>query len=272
MSYDTTGLTVILPQNLDSLEPIQIIDRAGLKAVLVERYALEKLPEDWYMGEGFYVLLSQLSEDNSFTAYVGQTDYSFRLRLHDHDDSKDFWRVAVLFKRAANDDPFTRTETRYLEGIMVDALKSSPNVKVTNIKPTGEKNMPDHNKAYMETMLLSALRVLFMRGYRNQHLGSITRKLETAQNKPTITPTPVLASTPRQTPGSADTNTALRKICQHIYSTTPESQKSYQYWSGNKLLAQIAETKPTTKEELSQIPGVRNYLLLGAAEITALFR
>jgi hypothetical protein len=263
----TVGLTVVLPQNLDYLEPIEVFDKFGLRSALIERYALGNLPSEWDRAEGFYVLLSSITPDNKFTAYVGQTDYSFRRRLADHDGSKDYWSLAVLFKRDAG-EPFNRNETRYLEGLMVTALQSSPNVTVRNIKPTGEKNLPEHDKAYMDSMLLSALRVLFLRGYRNAHLGAITRTLESAEisTSPTVVRPPVTVvqppatvsappftapALPRMTVPTFSVPTALPMVepVAPVVESTPEPPKTLGSLLFGPRKKQPAQSQPQLSDE-----------------------
>jgi len=287
-----TKLDVAVPQTLDSLEPIELIDKAnGLRGAFVERYALQALSNgDWDKEtRGFYVLLSHINPDNTFTAYVGQTDYSFARRLRDHDGTKDYWNLAVLFKRDNNEDPFNRSETRFLEGAMVEALQSSPNVTVMNQKPTGEKILSDWDKPYMEQVLLSALRILFLRGYRNSHMGAITRHLESkasapspvannAQVRETVTPPafPVLSMNHQvKAPVEQDLHPVLRAIAQDIHQQLKNVgvvDKFYKTWASDKNIAAIIESRPTTEAELQAIQGVGARFLSRADEITKLFR
>lgn len=211
MSSNVTSLNVVVPQNLDSLRPITLKDNVSrLNAAYVERYAISNLPPEWDKATGCYVLLSHIQEDNKFIAYVGKTDYSFKVRLDDHNKKKDFWRLAVLFRRELS-DPFSKGETSYFEGLLVDALKSSPNVRVTNSDMvfTGDRVFGEEDKAGMDGVLLAALRVLFLRGYRNAHMAQITSTLEKEEQQAnpippviipemlsTVTPEPVVPPAP----------------------------------------------------------------------------
>lgn len=211
MFSDVTSLNVVVPQNLDSLRPITLKDNVSrLNAAYVERYAINNLPPEWDKATGCYILLSHIQEDNKFIAYVGKTDYSFKVRLDDHNKKKDFWRLAVLFRRELS-DPFSKGETSYFEGLLVDALKSSPNVQVTNSDMvfTGDRVFGEEDKAGMDGVLLAALRVLFLRGYRNAHMAQITSTLEKEEQQAnpippviipemlsTVTPEPVVPPTP----------------------------------------------------------------------------
>jgi hypothetical protein len=164
---DRIGLSASIPQLTGSYEPIEITDRkANLKAAFVDRDILSSLrsPEWDKDSHGFYVLLSPIDDQNRFTVYVGQTDYSFTRRLFEHNKVKDFWRSAVLFKHVNHSD-FNRMHTRYLEGLLVDAMKAYPNATVTNIKPTGEKDLSPEDKSWMDDVLEGVLRVLQLRGY-----------------------------------------------------------------------------------------------------------
>ena len=174
-----TSLTLGIPNTLNSLEPIEIKDeQANLHAAYVERYAVANLPAEWDKEvEGFYVLLSHINPDNTFAAYVGKTDWSFSRRLKSHLQNKEFWNLAILFKKNSVEG-FNRNQTAYIEGELVNALSSSPNVTLTNGKPTGDRTFNEWDKPYMEQVLLACLRILFIRGYRNAHMGAITQVLE----------------------------------------------------------------------------------------------
>lgn len=194
-----TSLTVGVPSTLNSLEPIEIKDeQASLHAAYVERYAVPYLPAEWDKNvEGFYILLSHINADNTFTAYVGKTDWSFARRLRSHLESKDYWSTAILFKKNSLEG-FNRNQTAYMEGELVKALTASPNVTVKNDKLTGDRNFSEWDKPYMETVLLACLRVLFLRGYRNAHMGAITQSLEERPLPPktSVAPPPVITAPP----------------------------------------------------------------------------
>jgi hypothetical protein len=286
-------LDVAVPDTLDSLEPIELIDRmSSLRAAFVERYAIAALKRSYWDKDtkGFYVLLSHINADNTFTAYVGQTDYSFERRLREHDKTKDYWNLAVLFKRD-HEVPFNRSETRFLEGAMVDALKSSPNVSVTNEKATGEDALSDWEKPYMEQILLSALRVLFLRGYRNSHLGAITRKLETdtakRAEKPQIENQPVPRREPPKVPVSRvystsvlgsdkeDMYAAVERIGQEIHEKILEEKgkdKFYSSWAKAKTIADIVDARPQSAQELKAIHNVGANFLSRTEDIIQLFK
>lgn len=172
-NYQYHKLTVLAPYSLDSLLPLEIMDNSSaVKASFVERYAIEKLSPEWLNACGFYILFSHIRSDGSFDAYVGKASNGFSKRLKSHDENKDFWRVALLIRRDTTDG-FTTTESLYLEGRMRKVLTSSPHVKVHNIAPTGDNTLPEHDKQSMESIVLSALRIMFLRGYRNSSLGFI---------------------------------------------------------------------------------------------------
>jgi len=286
-------LDVAVPDTLDSLEPIELIDRmSSLRAAFVERYAISSLKRsEWDKDtKGFYVLLSHINTDNTFTAYVGQTDYSFERRLREHNKTKDYWNVAVLFKRD-NEVPFNRSETRFLEGAMVNALQSSPNVQVTNDKATGEDALSDWEKPYMEQVLLAALRVLFLRGYRNSHLGAITRKLENDTTKRAKSVQsevkPVVRREPPKLPvsrvygtsilpsSSEDAYAAVERIGREIHENIVAEKgndKFYASWAKEETIAAIVHAKPQSAQELKAIHGVGANFLSRAEDIIHLFR
>lgn len=290
-----TSLTLGIPNTLNSLEPIEIKDeQANLHAAYVERYAVNNLPAEWDKEvEGFYVLLSHINPDNTFTAYVGKTDWSFSRRLRSHVQNKDFWNLAILFKKNSIEG-FNKNQTSYMEGELAKALSSSPNVTLTNEKPTGDRTFNDWDKPYMEQVLLACLRILFIRGYRNAHMGAITQTLE----EPTKT-TPVAGILPpktvtgappkpveytQQTPQTqpvthstppANNFEALKRIAQKIKAEHPDKVASYKYWASNANLNTIIDAAPQTIEELSRIKLNNNWhiqvYMLEAEEVVKLF-
>jgi len=192
---DRIGLNVSIPQTVDSYEPIEITDKkANLKAAFVDRDVLSSFrsPEWDKDSHGFYVLLSPLDEQHKFVVYVGQTDYSFTRRLFEHNKAKDFWHLAVLFKHVNHSD-FNRMHTRYLEGLLVDAMKAYPNAKLVNIKPTGEKDLAPEDKPWMDDVLAGVLRVLQLRGYY-RHTGSSAPVPQLFAKKQTVPSAPKVPS------------------------------------------------------------------------------
>lgn len=195
-------LTVLAPYSLDSMKPLEIIDEdSNLKAAFVERYAIEHVTNDWKSNAcGFYILFSHLRADHTFDVYVGRTSANFLRRLRSHDEQKDYWNTALLVQKN-NNQGFTSTQSGYLEGRMRDILDISANVTVHNSAPTGDTTIAEHEKYLMEKVILSTLRMMFLRGYRNASMANVADKITQAiVEKPVITPTPVIEAAPVSAP------------------------------------------------------------------------
>jgi hypothetical protein len=283
-NYQYHKLTVLAPYSLDSLLPLEIMDNSSaVKASFVERYAIDKLSSEWLDACGFYILFSHIRDDGSFDAYVGKASNGFSRRLKSHDENKDFWRVALLIRRDTSEG-FTTTESLYLEGRMRQVLAISPNVKVHNIAPTGDKTLPEHDKQTMESIVLSALRIMFLRGYRNSALGFIADRItadkiqgfEPARATPTYPiednypATADMLSDSIYTDGDEDFWTYDREQIAS-YADTDARFTALRLWRSAKAqdlgwptycvfrdkdLTVIAEINPKTLDELAKISGV----------------
>lgn len=178
------NLTVLAPQSLDSLLPIEIIDDSSpIRASFVERYGIEHLPAAWKEACGFYILLSPLNAENAFEAYVGKASNGFYNRLRSHDKEKPWWSVALLVFKD-RDPGFSSTQSAYMEGKMREILESSPNVTVHNIAPTGDRTLPAWEQGAMEAIALSTLRIMFLRGYRNSSMARTADDLVAGAESP----------------------------------------------------------------------------------------
>ena len=251
-----TGLTVAVSQTLDSMKPIEIIDElGGLQAAILPRHARKALPIEWNKVEGFYVLLSHVNFDNTFTVYVGQTDYDFGLRLQKHDEEKDYWHVAILFKNYSL-IPFDRMQTRYMEGLLVEAMQGFENAVVMNIKPTGEKNLSDISKPRMEAVLSSALRIMFLRGYYNSSVSSVRKNVAPFSTTSDDTDKELFAR--------------IRMIAEEIKGTE-KGASGYNKWAKPKNIEAIVLARPQNIAELDAVSGVGANFLSRGEDIVRLF-
>lgn len=285
-NYQYHKLTVLAPYSLDSLLPLEIVDESSaVKASFVERYAIDKLSDDWLNACGFYILFSHIREDGSFDAYVGKASNGFHRRLKDHDENRDFWRVALLIRRGTTEG-FTTTQSLYLEGRMREILSSSPNVTVHNVAPTGDKTLPEYDKQMMEAIALSALRIMFLRGYRNSSMGFIADSItadkiqgfEPARSTPAYPidesnlAFPIVIPEPEPTIAQDETDfwtydrnkvasfaeVDARFSALRVWRLAVARENSWSAWIvfSDKQLTAIANANPSTLDELSKIPGL----------------
>lgn len=121
---------------------------------------------DWNSSrkQSVYVLLSDVV-DGSFTMYVGYTSGDFQQRFtRDHLKTKDFWSRAVIFV-PASEHGISSTEALWLEGHVVDLFSGSSNVRLTNIKHTGDRSIRDTDLYGLHMIAESIMRVLSLLGY-----------------------------------------------------------------------------------------------------------
>jgi hypothetical protein len=262
METQTTSLRTIIPIDINSLTPIQVEDGATLvRGAYVERYAHDKLPNDWYHTNGFYVLLSNIKEGHKFTAYIGQTSM-FGKRIKQRHETKPWWTLAVLFRREGV--PFDTTQMNYLEGALRDALATSPNVTIENIANTGDKTLHPEHQWNMETITLSALRILFLRGYRNAHMAEEITKIQnnlTTKNSTLNTEQPITLI--------AKDNILREKIRTWRWETAKQHFAGNAHWVfSNKTLDDLITLKPQTIEELTLILGNKKTKILNDYGLT----
>lgn len=160
-------LKIFLPVNVDVSSVIEIHDDTSMAlGVFVERGNIYQLPERLHEVCGFYVLLSPLALDGSYEAYVGKASNGFYRRLKEHDQTKNWWNAGILIHRDSSTG-LSSTQAAYLEGEMRNVFEKASHVKVHNIAATGDKTLPDYEKAFMATIINSALSMLGIRGYHH---------------------------------------------------------------------------------------------------------
>lgn len=270
-SLNYQNLVVLAPQSLDSLLPLEIIDdTSAVRAAFVEKYGIHSLPDNWKNSCGFYILFSPLRDDNSFEAYVGKATNGFFNRLNHHYDDKSWWRTAMLVYRDTTAG-FSSTQSSYLEGRMRDILDLSPHVTVHNIASTGDRTLPEWEKPAMESVVLSALRIMFLRGYRNASMGFVAdmitadtvdgfKPARTAPVVPpllekTVTRRPVLVANDMvfALPEQEKKFAALRDWRKQV---SKDAGISAYLVFNNKELQSIVEKNPASIEELLSVHGV----------------
>lgn len=155
---------VSFPLESDYSELIEVRDH-NVVAGIVNRDKAAFLG-DWNSNrkQGVYVLLSDVNS-GSFTMYVGYTSGDFQQRFtRDHLKTKDFWSRAVMFV-PASEHGISSTEVLWLEGHVVDLFSGSSNVRLTNIKHTGDRSIRDTDLYGLHMIAESIMRVLSLLGY-----------------------------------------------------------------------------------------------------------
>lgn len=162
-------LTVITPHLPESFEPLEVIDHEnGVRAAVVERQAINLLPEKWKEACGFYILLSRIRGNGFYDVYVGKSSRDFTSRLKSHDQTKSYWKIAILIEKDSSVG-FNSMQSSYLEGRMREVLDNTKNVNVYNAAPTGDRTLPEYEYSSMEKIIVSAVRIMLLNGYRLSH-------------------------------------------------------------------------------------------------------
>jgi hypothetical protein len=285
------GLEVNIPENVELDEPITIYDSKGMiYGLFIERYnAHLRLPEDsespqWHKVPGFYVLLSSPNENNKINAYVGKTDTSFRGRINEHLETKDYWSYIVIFINGSR-KPFDGIETDYLEGAMHSELSSDKNIIIHNKKPTGvrgKEHLPSGFIPRMQDIIKASLRILALRGYRinapmplinnlSEELIVAPKTLNNIQSSkvkpilPALPPLPLLSE--RDTFRDKQKTHVLilsdeelflkiKRITEEIKLTPKRGVSRYGDWAAPDIINNIISTRPQNFEQLDKIKGV----------------
>lgn len=158
-------LTVTISTEKKSKGIVSIFDDvAALRALKVSRDRISDIPEEWKIGCGFYILVSETAE-GKFHAYVGKaTQNNFYTRLSSHRREKGNWSTAFLFRRDTSNG-LNSTQASYVEGAVYRVFETCPWINLINIKTAGDKTLLDHEVFYMNQVVKSALRILNIFGF-----------------------------------------------------------------------------------------------------------
>lgn len=284
---------VFLPVNINKSSVIEIHDDTSMAlGIFVERTNIYHLPEQLHEVCGFYVLLSPLALDGSYEAYVGKATNGFYRRLKEHDQTKNWWNVAILIHRDSSTG-LSSTQAAYLEGEMRDVFEKAHHVKVHNIAATGDKTLPDYEKTLMATIINSALGMLGIRGYyhiacpnynnaqnvseqpQDLAMGTATIAQPIASNKAPepIHPTPVavVIKNDDNSPDNSVSKTSSSEMFEKTESTDYFQELKKWRWKvaankgwhnrvymvlSDKDLHALVEARPQSISELLRVPGM----------------
>lgn len=242
------ALMTYAPDSLDSLAPLEIVDDLhAMNMAFVERYGINNLTDKWNDSQGIYLLFSHIKPGHKFEAYVGQTISGFHKRLIHHDKTKSFWDTAILARRNTPEG-FTSLHLNALEGRLDSILKQSSNVHVYNEYPTGDRTLRDIDESFIDGITLSIMRAMFLRGYRNQHMGAEADRLNLS----------VKGEETQTLPSEQDNNPKFDALKEWRYKQAVAENRTRAVYLifDNKTLENILLSNPKTYEELLMTPGV----------------
>ncbi len=147
----TKGLTIFLPDgDPNGIKIIEVNGWTG-KAFVVPRGKLKYL-KDRPEGQlpGLYFLFGENQDATKPSIYIGETETSYQ-RLVNHDGSKDFWNVALIFTGGLD-----KADVRYLENSAVIEAETAGRYIITNGNSRNENVLSEFKKAatdsYFETI------------------------------------------------------------------------------------------------------------------------
>lgn len=113
--------------------------------------------------------------------YIGEGDsVAERLKLHNKDDSKDFWDHTLVV--VSKDENLTKGHVRYLESRLIGMVLDAGRASLKNGTNPPPPPLPEPDRADMEFFLAQIATVLPVLGL------DVFRKLPVAANKPVVVP------------------------------------------------------------------------------------
>lgn len=274
-----TDLIIQNPSGLPSTPEISE-PATGLRALFIDRENIQELPHDWTENScGFYILLSRIREDDSYDAFVGKVIKGFAGILKEHDETKTFWKTAILIKM---DTGFSINQAAYLEGKAREILSSSEAVTLRNVRPPWDHEPSARELPKVQSAMEFSLRILALRGYMRAPMAStvatasesINNTLKAVESDPENMPQPPFA--PVRPPWFDSSLKRVSSIGKPIMERKPEVTQedifiALKAWrtgransenvpayviTNNRTLEDIASMKPRDKTDLIKVPGM----------------
>ena len=129
------NLQVFLPDN--TLEGVRIVElsESNIKAFVIPRIKLSAIKGRPEVNLPALYLLIGSSENQ---LYIGESENFFD-RIKNHDQSKDFWDIAIAI--VSNTNILEKSDVKYLESLAVERAKSSGAMTVLNKTIPARKNV-----------------------------------------------------------------------------------------------------------------------------------
>ncbi|EHN68697.1 GIY-YIG nuclease family protein [Aliivibrio fischeri] len=127
---------------------------------------------------GVYFLFEKTSNDDSHSAYIGESEDVFK-RLVNHDREKDFWNEVIIF--TSKDENLTKAHVKYLEAKLVELSKSAERYKLENSNNPTKSSLPRADAAAMEEFIDNIKLVLGSLGHKI--LESISAQVAAPEEK-----------------------------------------------------------------------------------------
>ena len=155
-------VTFYVPSTAD--EPIDVnVAHSGLRMVLVNRDAIQRLSSDWRVLGVYFLLGPDPASSDCFLAYIGEVGRrNLLLRLTEHAAHKNWWNRALLITSNSSDG-FNSAEIGWLEGRLYDVLNNAVAATVMNKGRPGDDSIAIKDRGVLERYVeptLAALRAV----------------------------------------------------------------------------------------------------------------
>lgn len=132
-----------------SLEGIKVIEisESPIKAFVVPRIKLNEVKKRSEINQpSLYLLIN--SSDNQL--YIGESE-NFYHRVKNHDQSKDFWDLAIAI--VSNTNSLEKSDVKYLESLAVEKAQATAAMKVLNRTVPSRNNVHEFKVHTLEKIL-----------------------------------------------------------------------------------------------------------------------
>ncbi len=132
-----------------SLEGIKVIElsESSIKAFVVPRIKLNDVKKRSEINQpSLYLLIN--SSDNQL--YIGESE-NFYHRVKNHDQSKDFWDLAIAI--VSNTNSLEKSDVKYLESLAVEKAQATAAMKVLNRTVPARNNVHEFKVHTLEKIL-----------------------------------------------------------------------------------------------------------------------
>lgn len=132
-----------------TLEGIKVIElsESAVKAFVVPRIKLNEIKKRSEINQPSIYLLINSSENQ---LYIGESE-NFYHRVKNHDQSKDFWDLAIAI--VSNTNSLEKSDVKYLESLAVEKAQATAAMKVLNRTVPARNNVHEFKVHTLEKIL-----------------------------------------------------------------------------------------------------------------------
>lgn len=144
-----------------SLEGIKVIElsESPIKAFVVPRIKLNDIKKRTEINQpSLYLLVN--SSDNQL--YIGESE-NFYHRVKNHDQSKDFWDLAIAI--VSNTNSLEKSDVKYLESLAVEKAQATAAMKVLNRTVPARNNVHEFKVHTLEKILEDTAMIAELLGF-----------------------------------------------------------------------------------------------------------